>query len=70
MLIYGTGYGLEFLITVLAMSFDLPGPYSDSPVVWAWFALGVLAVFSISFGFCRWFARRIEKNLLLGATFE
>ena len=69
-ILYAMGYAVEFVITALAMSLDLPGPYSDSPVVWVWFAVSLVTVFGVSLGFCRWFARRIEKKVVSESTFE
>ena len=69
-ILYVVGYAVQFAITFLAMTFDLPGPYSDSPMAWIWGALGLAAAFGMSLGFCRWFARRIEKKLLSERTFE
>jgi len=69
-ILYVVGYAVQFAITFLALSFDLPGPYSDTPMVWVWFAFGLSAAFGMSFGFCRWFARRIEKQVLSDRTWN
>lgn len=68
-IMFGMGYAASFLITVIAMSFNLPGPYADSPIAWVWFALSLLIVFGVSFLFCRWLARRIERKIFLRNTF-
>ena len=61
-ILFAIGHAISFLVTVLAMTFDLPGPYSDDPIAWIWFGLSLLIVVVVSFLFCRWFARRIDKS--------
>lgn len=69
-IIFASGYAVQFLITIAAMSLDLPGPYADSPVAWVWFVVSLLFLFGVSLVFCRVFARRVEKKLLARTTFE
>lgn len=69
-ILYVTGYALEVGITVLAMSLDLPGPYSESPVAWLWFGMSMLTFFGVLLGFCHWFARRIKRMVITESTFE
>ncbi len=69
-IIFAMGYVVEFLITVLAMSLDLPGPYAESPITWVWFGISILLVFAVSLLFCRWFARTVEKRVRVERTFE
>ena len=69
-IIFVTGYAVEFLITVLAMALDISGPYSDDPVAWLWFGVSMPAVVAISFLFSSWFARRAEKKIRVERTFE
>ena len=68
-IMFGIGYAVDFLVTVIAMSLELPGPYADSPIAWVWFAVSLVCVFGVSILFCRWLARRIERKLLLRNTF-
>jgi bacteriorhodopsin len=69
-IMFASGYAVQFLVTVIAMAFDLPGPLIDSPYSWVWFGFSVLFLFAVSFLFCRWFARRIEKRTIFTRTFE
>ncbi len=68
--IFAAGYAIEFLTTVLAMAFDLPGPYADDPVAWLWLGVSTLAVVAISFLFCSRFAGHVEKKIRDESTFE
>lgn len=68
--IFASGYLVSFVTTILAMSFDLPGPYADDPVAWVWFALSIAIIFAISFAFCRWLVGRVERRLKDAATFQ
>ena len=65
-----SGYAAQFLTTVLAMSLNLPGPLSESPIAWLWFAVSVALLLTISFAFCWAFARQLEKRLGMGKSFE
>ena len=69
-ILYVTGYALEIGITLLAMNLDLPGPYSESPIAWVWFGLSLATFFGILFGFCHWFARRVQKKVITESTFR
>jgi membrane protein implicated in regulation of membrane protease activity len=61
-ILFASGYVVVFVTSMIAIWFDLPGPYSDKPIAWLWLVLNVLMLFIISFVFCRWFARRVEKR--------
>ena len=61
-LFFASGYAISFLVTVLAMALDLPGPYADHPVAWLWFGLSIAVLFGISWLFCRWLVRRAERR--------
>ncbi|MDZ4308693.1 hypothetical protein [Allopontixanthobacter sp.] len=69
-ILFGIGYAIEFIVTIFAMAFDLPGPYSDDPVAWVWFGVSLILVLIISFLFCRWFAKSIEKKFEAESTFK
>ena len=62
-LIFASGYAISFLVTVLAMSLDLPGPYADHPVAWLWFVLSIAILFGMSWLFCKWLVRRAERRV-------
>ena len=70
LIIIGIGYALEALDTFLAVWFDLPGPYSNEPEAWIWFALNLSIVFGIAFLFCRWLARRAQAKAMVDKVFE
>lgn len=70
LILYGIGYAVSFAITVLAMTFDLPGPYSDDPIVWLWFGLSLLSLLAVAFLFCRWLINRARQEARKEATFE
>ena len=69
-ILFGIGHAIAFLTTMLAMAFDLPGPYADDPTAWLWFAISVVVVLAVSVIFCRWFARRVERQVRTESTFE
>ena len=69
-IMFAMGYAVSFVVTAIAMSLDLPGPYAASPIAWVWFGLSLLMLFGVSFAFCQWFARKVEKRILTESTFE
>ena len=69
-IVFASGHAVTFLVTVVGMSLDLPGPLAESPMAWVWFVLSLLILFCVSLVFCRWFAWRIEMKILAESTFE
>jgi 4-hydroxybenzoate polyprenyltransferase len=67
---FASGYIVVFVTSMLAIWSNLPGPYSSKPIAWLWLVLNVLMLFIISFVFCRWFARKIDKRNDSTGTFK
>ncbi len=68
-IIFASGHLLSFVTTVLAVWLDLPGPYADDPTAWVWFVVNVVILFAISFAFCRWLVRQVERRVIEADTF-
>ncbi len=64
------GYVVTFVTSMFAIALKLPGPYADAPIAWVWFGFHIVLLFGVSFWFCRWLARRIEKRNYVGDTFR
>ena len=69
-IMFASGYVIVYTTSFLAMALELPGPYSQNPIAWLWVALSVLMLFVASLAFCRWLARRVERQSLTSRTFE
>lgn len=69
-MMFAAGHGVTLIVTVIGMAFNLPGPYSEEPIKWAWFILSLLILFGVSYLFCHQFALRIEKKILAKGIFE
>lgn len=67
---FAVGHAVSYLVTIVALSLDLPGPYSTSPIAWIWFVLSAIFLFCVSFIFCRWIASKIEKLTKAKNTIE
>ncbi|GMN01714.1 hypothetical protein MTsPCn3_04440 [Erythrobacter sp. MTPC3] len=68
-LFFSLGYAIEFLNTFVGRLFGLPGPYSDGPMAWVWFAINIVIIALVSWAFCRQIIRRAEKNTINESTF-
>ncbi|MEL6487490.1 MAG: hypothetical protein AAFQ13_10155 [Pseudomonadota bacterium] len=69
-IIFLIGYALQFIVTFIAVLFDLPGPYADHPAAWVWFALNLGIVFAVAYLFCRWLAHKVEARVRITSEFE
>lgn len=69
-IMFASGYAVQYLITIIAMTFDLPGPLIESFMSWPWFVFSLLFLFGVSYLFCRWFGRRVERRTAAATTFD
>ncbi len=69
-IMFASGHAVQFLVTIIGMTFDLPGPLIDSYMSWIWFAFSMLFLFVVSYLFCRWFGHRVEKRQDVARPFD
>jgi hypothetical protein len=69
-IMFAVGHIVGFMSSFLAITFNLPGPYSESPEAWIWFVLSLLVLFGVSYAFCGWLTRNVQKKLSVSKIFE
>ena len=68
-LMFAMGHVVVFMTSMISIALDVPGPYTKEPIAWLWLALHISILFGVSWLFCRWLAKRIERNNAIEKTF-